>query len=272
MRYIKLSAIAIVVFSALFSCADRGQHVQDESSLSRAVNIFTAENNRARKHLPNGQYPKSIEMSDRENVIYEGFKLHELNFDPKWDQACVDSLRVDVPIKPTHIFMAEIYVNSDDLTAVAELPILQRLVFELSNSSCYLASMIPTLDYYKTLNLDKLSQFQNITDFSDFSGAILYSTLDGDYAKIEKYNNGHLERSVSRNGTLAGEVPRRHPLMSGDSTCQDAVSPGDREFANVIYDMLGGRMMVSASVSQQDIEEHYRARDREMKKMQQKDQ
>lgn len=126
------------------------------------------------------------------------------DFTPLWDKARIGANRemdgADVPIDPKFIFVAVFNrINEKGDTVRRTVDVVQKLVVkkwrntEEYEAFCYIASIVPTPEYYaRHKNIGK--EFQYAGSKGDFSGFVVYQTLDGIPAAITSYQDGNATR------------------------------------------------------------------------------
>ncbi|WP_281671020.1 hypothetical protein [Rikenella microfusus] len=124
------------------------------------------------------------------------------DFTPLWDKATRAADRwtesVDLPIDPHFIFTAEFRkIDTQGDTVFKTVNIVQKLVVTRwhdhpiwNGMYVYVASLIPVPEYYAQ-HKDFGRRFVNLGK-NDFSGLVIYHTIDGCFVNADKYRNGKM--------------------------------------------------------------------------------
>ena len=194
LTYTLLAAIAGVV---LWACQrDRFGHgdpnaVEPTLTVNEAQSIFESQMTKAMPALT--KLP-----SDKPTGLMPG------DFTPLWNKARIGANPeldgADVPIDPTFIFTATFNrVTPQGDTVQRVVDITQKLVVKKWRDSTendafsYIASIVPTPEYYaKHKNVGK--EFQYAGSKGEFTGFVIYQTLDGVPVAIDNYRQGKFTR------------------------------------------------------------------------------
>ena len=126
------------------------------------------------------------------------------DFTPLWDKARIGANRemdgADVPIDPKFIFVAVFNrITEKGDTVRQTVDITQKLVVkkwrntEEYEAFCYIASIVPTPEYYAR-HRNVARDFQYAGSKGEFSGFVIYRTLDDWPVAIDNYRDGRLVR------------------------------------------------------------------------------
>lgn len=126
------------------------------------------------------------------------------DFTPLWNKARIGANRemdgADVPIDPHFIFTAVFRrVNEKGDTVRRTVDITQKLVVKKWRDTsdckafCYIASIVPTPEHYARYK-DIAREFRYAGSKGEFSGFVVYQTLDGVPVAISDYRNGRVVR------------------------------------------------------------------------------
>lgn len=168
------------------------------------------------------------------------------DFTPLWNKARIGANRemdgADVPIDPKFIFVAVFNrVTPQGDTVRRTVDVIQKLVVkkwrdtEEYEAFCYIASIVPTPEYYaRHKNVGK--EFRYAGSKGDFSGFVVYRTLEGIPVAIDNYRDGipvrhdYFPRITKENADSVSQVVR---LATGPVAYQ-AGTPNDYEENNEI--------------------------------------
>lgn len=223
-----LSALIAVLCLSCNYNSDRSSHENEAFSVKEAKTLF--ENS-----VAVGVLSRTSDVETSVSPIRPG------DFTPKWDEAITSQTAnlayVEVPIYAQFKHTAWRPEVHNKKVKMKRVSVHQKLVMvkELASETTgtYILTLIPTRDFYKSNKHDFGSRFSCGGNKRDFSGTVIYSTIDGIPLRINQYINGEKARGVFMLTTpmeIAQNVEKGKKMLQGVKISTQEVSPLSRSF------------------------------------------
>lgn len=156
-------------------------------------------------------------LSQRTRTTNETFGYDVGEFIPNWKASVVSGSNtlysIDVPIESELSFIVD--YDSVFVRTHSQLVVVKNATTE--NTGCYIRTTIPSLEYAKTHTMDDIRTLTNKGIQGDFSGHIIYSTMDGIPYYIAQCVNGEVKlfADISNPDNLDSELSITQYMLRG---------------------------------------------------------
>lgn len=173
---------------------------ETQKKLAEAKQIFDQEYSRS------ANLTKDPDILER--VLYEGYRLQPGDFTPEWPKAEYIGDEVYVPIISEYNYFATLFKSAKDIYAVADKPVIQELIINISKETCSLSYSIPNPG--SSINR------------KNFSGTVILTNLYLEHIRLKSYTNGIIIHDVNRESVAT-----------------------DKDFYDVLYNISGYHYVIS---------------------------